>query len=160
MNKKLLVVLAAAFIGIAATIYYIQFQADSIVVNNDLSENTSSLDTTPVAETFSAAELSDDQSPKPMSLDSVAELQAALGLAVKEREDAEEALRVLELEVGALESQLDDIETRGDDPADVQDETLDSFQAMFANYQDTIMAYEEAAAKEEWIKSKLELLGK
>jgi len=89
---------------------------------------------------------------------SIAELQDALEIASKQREGAEETLRVIELKVTALEAQIDDIEIRGDDPVDAQDETLDTFQAVFAEYQDTIMVFEEAAAKEEWITDKLKEL--
>ena len=84
------------------------------------------------------------------------EVQAALIVATRNRERAEDALRIIEMKVGALEAQLDDIELAGEDPADAQDQTLGTFQSIFAEYQDAIMAYDEAAAEEEWLQSRVE----
>ena len=84
------------------------------------------------------------------------ELNSEMLVAVADREKAEEAMRVVEMKLSALESQLDDIELRGDDPADVQDETLGTFQAIFAEYQDKIILYEQASAKEKWIEAKVD----
>jgi phage shock protein A len=86
---------------------------------------------------------------------SIDELMAELASTVIQREKIEEALRVVELKVSALEAQLDNIELRGDNPADVQDETLDSFQAMFAEYQDAISAFEQIQEKEIWLEDKI-----
>jgi len=68
-------------------------------------------------------------------------------------------MRVVEMKLTALEDQLDEIVSRGDEPEDIQEQTMDTFQAIFAEYQDTIKAYEEAAEKEEWIEAKLEEAG-
>ncbi len=94
--------------------------------------------------------------PAPLSVETLTEVEQALEEASKEREAAEEALRVVELETEALEAQLDAIELRGDDPADVQGETIDQFQKLFANYQDAILQYEQALDKEEWLQERLD----
>lgn len=86
---------------------------------------------------------------------SLIELEATLASTILEREAIEEQLRVIELKVGALEGQVDDIELRGDNPADVQDETLDSFQAIFAEYQDAISAFDRIKAQEDRLIAKI-----
>lgn len=90
-----------------------------------------------------------------LSVGSREELQEALKAAVSQRLAAEESLQIVELEIGALESQLDDIVLRGDDPVDAPDETLDAFQKIFADYQDSIRSLEEAQEKQAWLELKL-----
>lgn len=90
---------------------------------------------------------------------SATELYKALEQAVKNREGVEEAMRVIEMKLSALESQLDDLETLGGDPVDVEGETLDAFEAIFVEYQDIIIAYEKAASKEAWTEEKVRQAG-
>jgi len=89
----------------------------------------------------------------------VSELDVALDKAVQQRESAEQALSVIELEIEALEAQLDSIDLSADDQVDATGETLDSFQKIFADYQDAIQVFEEAKEKEEWIQAKIDEAG-
>ena len=161
MNKTIFY--AVMIVGIGLAIYFFQTQGESPDV---LSSTVEELSTNPKQNPLEAVVSRDTPTVSATSVDetelsagSVAELQDALEQAVMDREEAEEAMRVIEMKLAALESQLDDIETRGDDPADVQDETLDTFQAIFAEYQDTIIVYEKAVSKEEWIEAKIEEAG-
>ncbi len=100
-----------------------------------------------------------DQAPKAKlsqpDIAKAADLEKELAVAVQQRETAEEALRLVELEVGALEKILDDIEVRGENPVDAQDETLDAFQKLFADYQDAIKDFENAEREEARINEQL-----
>jgi len=173
MNKIILTIIVIA--GIASTVFYYQNQSiDTVPVVPevaDIKSNSTQIDDELSSDFEDDGSLAQDQSAQSpevvntereepgRSATANGELEEALGLAEKTREDAEEALRVVEMELTALEAQLDDIVDRGDEPVDVQDETLDTFQAIFAEYQDTIKIYEEAAAQEEWIQSKIEESG-
>jgi len=173
MNKIILTIIVIA--GIASTVFYYQNQSiDTVPVVPevaDIKSNSTQIDDELSSDFEDDGSLAQDQSAQSpevvntereepgLSVTANDELEEALGLAEKTREDAEEALRVVEMKLTALEAQLDDIVDRGDEPVDVQDETLDTFQAIFAEYQDTIKIYEEAAAQEEWIQSKIEESG-
>ena len=155
---------AVMIVGIAVAIFFFQPQGEGPDVEVSLTADESSLSTNqvPSSDIISPEVITEsttsDEAIEP-STDPVVELQAALDLAVADREKAEETMRVIEMKLSALESQLDDIEVRGGDPADAQDETLDTFQAIFAEYQDTIQAYDKATAKEAWIEAKIEEAG-
>ncbi|MEM1191154.1 MAG: hypothetical protein AAF640_03385 [Pseudomonadota bacterium] len=68
------------------------------------------------------------------------ELQAALG----ELAAAESALRDSERDVAELEAIIDDIRSRGEDPADNFSLAVEKFQPAFFRFQDAAAAYEEA----------------
>jgi chromosome segregation ATPase len=158
MSSKTFVIVALAIgLGLAAAYFYMPSsestdEADnaSILVMDD-QLTPSSLSEAPPALPEETTE-----APRPEAeTSSLLELEAELVSTVLKREEIEEALRVVELKIGALEAQLDDIELRGDNPADVQDETLGSFQAIFAEYQDAINALEEIEDEEIWLEEKI-----
>lgn len=158
MPSKIFVI-ATAVLGLGLASAYFYMSSSESTIEADESSILVMDDQLTPSSLSEAAEVLPEKTkvpPKPQAEDSsLEELKAELASTVLEREEIEEALRVVELKVGALEAQLDNIELRGDNPADVQDETLDSFQAIFAEYQDAINALEEIEDKEIWLEDKI-----
>ncbi len=126
------------------------------VTPNDNHHSVDSNETLELASTMLAGT---DATPttQPVNADEASEKPSvALRKAKNQREKAEEALRVVELKVDALEAQLDDMELAGKDPADSEDQTIAAFHEIFAEYQDAIRAYEAAIEQERLLQDKID----
>lgn len=158
MSSKTFVIGAVVVsLGLAAAYFYMSNSGPTIETDNaSILVMDDQLTPSSLSETPAVLPEETTEAPKPQAEpSSLLELEAELASTVLKREEIEETLRVVELKVGALEAQLDDIELRGDNPADVQDETLGSFQAIFAEYQDAINALEEIEDQEIWLEEKI-----
>ncbi len=85
----------------------------------------------------------------------VRDLELALGAAVEERKRAEALLEQSEQDVEDLERFIEQIEERGEDPADYADEGLELFQPAFYAYQDAFSRLEQAQASEAALREEL-----
>jgi len=83
------------------------------------------------------------------------DLELALGAAVEERKRAEALLEQSEQDVEDLERFIEQIEERGEDPADYADEGLEMFQPAFYAYQEAFSRLEQAEASEAALREEL-----
>lgn len=87
----------------------------------------------------------------------VRDLELALGAAVEERKRAEALLEQSEQDVEALERFIEQIEERGDNPADYAEEGLERFQPAFYAYQEAFSRLEQAEASEAALREELSI---
>lgn len=158
MNKKTISLLAAAILVAAAVAHYFNASADK------KSGNTTAINTgTPKQDASNSIDDTSIESDEFLSnidlgaanSNDLDELNAALALATKERERAEQDLQSIESKVREVESQVESLDIEVDDLNDGPDEITSSFEAIFNDYQRAVMAYETASIKEEVIQEKI-----
>lgn len=92
----------------------------------------------------------------------VKDLELALEATIDMRNEAVVALEASERDIEKLEAFVEEIEARGEDPADYAGEAMEQFQPAFFRFEDASAAFERAelleqAAREELAKARAEL---
>ncbi len=85
----------------------------------------------------------------------IADLELALTAAVEERKRAEAALEQSEQDVVELERFIEEIEERGEDPADYADEGLEKFRPAYIAFEEASSRLEQAEESEAAIRAEL-----
>lgn len=140
-------------LGLAIAIGILSWSIRYLPVGTSVSDSTPTPSIAPVVDQQSDAPSVSASSSA--SANRVVELEEALALAVSRREEAQAALDALEPEVAALEAKIEEIEARGEDPADYPEIAMDEFRPSFFRYQDAAAALEEAEQVEQLIRQEL-----
>lgn len=145
------------FLGLAIVIGILSWSIRYLPVGSSESDSTSTAPTS-VAPVDQQTDAQSESTSSSAPANRVVELEQALALAVSRREEAQAALDALEPEVAALEAKIEEIEARGEDPADYPEIAMDEFRPSFFRYQDAAAALEEAEQVEQLIRQELSQL--
>ncbi|MEO0366837.1 MAG: hypothetical protein AAF265_15260 [Pseudomonadota bacterium] len=149
MKNRWVLIGSLAVVAVALGIWFVQSPSETGDRNPIVTEGTDLSETSPARQPDGSNRAPSQNSPSgSVSLD-VANLEAALALAIERRVQAEQALDALEAEVEELEAFVDDIEARGEDPVDYADEGLARFQPAFERYEAAFAILEEAEQVEQ-----------